>query len=199
MRIGFGWAVLPLALILHPGGGLGADTVKIGGMTISSWHVGKWFASCTTDKTENSSTCDAELNAFDLPEPKHKTATDIDRHFHRTANRVDIQVTAFRGACIAYIRIDRPHLRMNPATVIKWRSENMSVPYAMRSFRDVAGQRVFFDDGKLSLQRTLEHEPTLYIKTIYADRSASFSVSTKGYKNACQSIVSKARKLNSHR
>ncbi len=200
MRVGLAWVALSTVLASEPCGAAGANTLQIGGTTFTSSHIEKWYVACTTDMTENKSSCGAELNAFDLTEPKHTKPTDIDYYFIVHANRVDIHVTINRGACASYIRIDGPHLKMNPATVIKLRGEKMNAPYTMERFQDVAGAgRVFFDDNNLSLQGIIADEGTLYIKTISANGSASFSVSTKGYRRVCQTILAREHELNSGR
>jgi hypothetical protein len=176
-----------------------ADALRTGGMELNYWHIEKWYVSCHTDKVENKSSCGAELNAFDLPEPKSKDLSDIDVNFYMTANRVDVHETIIRGSCPPYISIDAPHLKTNLATEIRWRSEKMNKPSSITSFRDVSGARLFLSGSDSSLQKAIEAEKTLYLKTISANGTHTFAISTKGYQKVCKFILTKEHSLNSDR
>lgn len=194
MRTDFRCLALLFTIALGPSEAADTNTLRIGGMELKSWHVEKWFASCNTDKIENKSSCSAVLNAFDLPEPEN-----VDLNFFLIANRIDLHTSVIHGNCISYAVIDPPHLRMNPATEIRWRAKNMNAPNAIKSFKDVAGARLFVDDQNLLLQKAIEVENVLYVKTVGSNKEVSFSVSTKGYKRVCQAIIAKERELNSGR
>jgi hypothetical protein len=165
--------------------------LSIGANNFISWHVGEWFASCNTDKVENRSSCGAVLNIFDLPKPKTPNL-----NFFMTANRLDLHMDVIRGTCVPFLIIDPPHLKMNPAKKIMWRSGGMAKPSTVTSFQDIAGARMFRIDSYPSLQKAIKAGTTLYLKTIGATGETSFSASTLGYQKVCEAILAKEHELN---